>query len=275
MTSLITADELKKLYTDKRLAVIDATWFLGDAKGIDAFNEGHLPGTRFFDIDAVSDKTSDLPHMLPSPEQFQAALRTMVEPEAETIVVYDSSPLKSATRLWWSLKAMGIDNVRVLDGGLAAWHSAGGEVSTDVPAPTTGDLTTTFQPHCIVGYDELNSLLDDPKVLVLDARPEGRFTGRDPEPRPGLPSGAMPGAGNVPFGKLYTEGGKLRSRLELTALFEPFQLSERERIVTSCGSGVTACSILLALEALGFDNIALYDGAWAEWGARSSRIVTA
>lgn len=254
------------------VSVIDATWFLGEEDGRDTYDEGHLPGAHFFDIDAVAAPDTDLPHMLPSPEDFAAATAKMVRPGTD-VVVYDASPVRSAARVWWTFKVMGIDRVRILDAGRDAWVEAGFALTREAPTQVAGRIETSPRADRVVDREELRRLLGDDDVLVLDARSEGRFRGVDPEPRPGLSSGAMRGAGNVPFTMLYEADGKLKSDEELREVFAPFELQRRKRIVASCGSGVSACSILLALTKLGHDNLAVYDGAWAEWASRGEEIV--
>lgn len=271
---LISADAL--IDDDNgEIAIIDATWCLGDQKGFDIYQQGHIPGAHFFDIDAIADAPSDLPHILPGPDVFADAVAPMIGGR-KSIVVYDQSPLRSAARVWWTMKVMGYTDVRVLDGGLDAYRAAGGVPSTKPPEPNRGHAVVPerLQDDLVVDFWQLHQWLDDESVLVVDARSAGRFAGVDPEPRPGLRSGAMPGSANVPFTDLYEPTGRLLGKAELAQRFAPLELERYRRIVATCGSGVTACSLLLALTQLGFDNLTLYDGAWAEWASRSDLIVT-
>ncbi|MEM9837778.1 MAG: rhodanese-like domain-containing protein [Pseudomonadota bacterium] len=269
---LISADEFLALSADD-VAVIDATWFLGERRGRDAYNEAHIPGAHFFDLDAVVDTSSDLPHMLPSAEVFAEATSPMLDGKSQ-IVVYDASPLRSAARVWWTFRVMGFDNVRVLNGGLDAYVRAGGEVSK--AAPSTSDVrklvNAELVDHFVVNFNQVSQAFGDEDTLIIDARSAGRFEGREPEPRPGLPSGSMPGSVNVPFAELYDGDGLMLSREALAKRFEGLPLDRRTPVIASCGSGVTACCVLLALTRLGYDQLSVYDGAWAEWGSRSDRI---
>lgn len=264
---LISTGDLQASLGAADLRILDASWHLDGTNAQKAFEAARIPRARFFDLDAVSDQASSLPHMLPSPETFAASMDALGVRETDDIVVYDSVGLFSAARAWWMLKTMGARYVRVLDGGLPVWRVEGrilqrGPASR--PAPTI--FRARLDPTAVISQPEVAAALQERSARVLDARSEARFFGATPEPRPGLRSGHMPGAANLPFGALLTPEGKLKSAPELAAVFANAGLSEDQTAVTSCGSGVTAAILSLALVVLGRSS-RLYDGSWAEWGA--------
>jgi thiosulfate/3-mercaptopyruvate sulfurtransferase len=251
------------------LAILDATWFMpGDARNPLAMHQAaRIPGARHFDIDAIADPNSPLPHMLPSPEAFQADMRALGIKAGATIVVYDAVGLFSAPRVWWSLRAMGTDEVYVLDGGLPAWQDAGHAIETGATQPPTpGDFIARYDAALVADFAGVQNALAQ-NVPVLDARPAGRFRGEEPEPRPGLASGHMPGAVNIPWSGLIAADGRLRAADELRHLFTFGDIARAEAPIATCGSGVSAAIIALALARLGRWDASIYDGSWAEWGA--------
>jgi thiosulfate/3-mercaptopyruvate sulfurtransferase len=264
---LISTDELLTRLGDPRLRIIDASWHLDGRDARAEYAEMRLPGAVFFDLDAVSDPSTDLPHMLPTPEAFATAAGALGVAEDDAIVVYDAAGLFSAPRVWWTFRLMGANNARVLDGGLPQWRAAGGPIESG-PAPTP--TAAVFRPAPRAG-----DVADLPTVLsaltgdarIVDARPAARFSGEAAEPRAGLRSGHMPGALNVPFKTLLAGDGRLLRGDALAARFAEAGLDPDAPVITSCGSGVTAAILTLALAELGRDS-ALYDGSWAEWGGR-------
>lgn len=226
-----------------------------------------IPGARRFDYDKkICKPDSALPHMMPSPALFQDEARKLGLNRDSVIVVYDDVGVYASPRAWWMLRAMGHSAVAVLDGGLPAWIEAGYPVTdalvTDTPA---GDFVATLDPDLFCDFEVVLSALDNKACQILDARSAGRFHGTAPEPRPGVRSGHMPNAKNLPFPQVL-DGGKLKPVDELRTLFAP--LAERnQHLITSCGSGLTACVLTLAANLAGYERLSVYDGSWAEWGA--------
>lgn len=231
-----------------------------------AYREGHVPGAVFFDIDELSDHAVGLPHMLPRPEEFAAKVGAMGVGSGRTVVVYEQGGVFSAPRAWWMLRVMGAKDVRLLDGGLRAWVEAGEPVEMGEVERTAEKFVTDFDADAVRSYDELREVLRA-GGQVLDARPAGRFSGKDPEPRPGISSGHMPGATSVPSAEL-SAGGRLKDEAGLRAVFAAKGVDLREPVTTTCGSGVTAAVVLLAAEICGAERVRLYDGSWAEYAGR-------
>jgi len=253
---------------DPDIRIIDGSWFLPgadrDAKA--EFGKCHIPGARFFDIDEISDHRSELPHMAPPVEKFISRMRAMGIGDGHQVVVYDALGLFSAARVWWLFRLMGKSDVAVLDGGLPKWMAEKRPVD-DLP-PTIRDRHMTVQLHGgwvkDVTQVAAHSKLGD--VTIIDARARARFAGEAPEPRAGLRSGHIPNARNVYFGDLLASDQTLKSPNQLRAVFESAGVDMKKPVVTSCGSGVTAAVLNLALERIGHRQHALYDGSWAEWG---------
>jgi thiosulfate/3-mercaptopyruvate sulfurtransferase len=252
------------------IRLLDATYYLpNEAKDAAAlFQAAHLPGARFFDIDKVTDAASSLPHMLPTPESFAAAVAALGVGETDHVIVYDQRGLFSAARLWWMFRVFGHDNVSVLDGGLPGWVEAGGAVASGAPAPAVpGHFRAGFRPAMVRSLEQMKDNLQNHAELVLDARAAGRFDGSVPEPRPGMRSGHIPGAKSLPFTELLQDGKMLPPAI-LRAKFAGLGVTPESRVVTSCGSGVTAAVLTLGLAVAGLPQGALYDGSWSEWGGR-------
>ena len=271
---LVSADWLAHHIDAPDLVVVDGSWHLPAEKRDPRaeYRATHIPGARFFDIDAISDQASTLPHMLPSAAAFSAHMRELGIGAGDCVVAYDASAygLFSAARVWWTLRAFGHANVAVLDGGLKKWTSEGRAVTAEpVPARSGGRFTAALDHALVRNLEQMQALIAAGSCQIADARTPGRFEGREPEPRPGLRSGHMPGARNVPFSTLLAPDGTMQQPTELQAAFKRAGIDLARPIVTSCGSGVTAAVLSLALAVLGQPTHGLYDGSWSEWGQSS------
>ncbi len=266
---VIGADALQARLGEPKLRVVDASWYL-PAQGRDGAAEyasAHIPGAVFFDQDEVVDRSSPLPHALPSPHDFAAAVGAMGIGENDSIVVYDGPGMFTAPRVWWMFRVMGARDVRVLDGGFDHWKRDGRPV-TDAPAdPRPVMFTPRFDAQAVASLADMRSVIENGSAQIADARPRGRFTGQEPEPRAGMRSGHMPGAFNVPISTL-SQDGRLKSLPELRQTLRMTGIDPEKPVVTTCGSGVTAAVITLALHSLGHADNRLYDGSWSEWGSR-------
>ncbi len=256
------------------LSIVDASWYLPaqNRLGRPEFDAAHIPGAVFFDQDEIVDPASHLPHTLPSPDVFAAAVGDLGVSETDTIVVYDGVGLFTAPRVWWLLRTFGAKDVRVLDGGFPAWQEAGLPVETGAASPEAVSFAASFDRSAVASLDEVKAAVMNGRLQIADARPAARFTGEAPEPRAGVRAGHMPGAFNLPFMAL-SENGRLKSEAALRAVFAEAGLDPEAPVVTSCGSGVTAAVLNLALESLGNRQCALYDGSWTEWGSAADTSV--
>lgn len=251
------------------VAIVDGTWHLPTTgrKASEEYLASHIPGAVFFDIDAIADTDGGLPHMLARPEVFSSRMRKLGIGDGQTIVVYDTHGLFSAPRIAWTFKVMGVSSVYILDGGLPAWVAAGGELEEGPVRRPERHFTARIDHSAVRELAAVAAALKTGSAQVVDARPADRFRGDAPEPRPGVRAGHMPGSVNVPFGDLVADG-RLKQPDELKAVFDARGIDLAKPAITSCGSGVTAALLQLAMETAGARNVTLYDGSWAEWGRR-------
>jgi thiosulfate/3-mercaptopyruvate sulfurtransferase len=266
---LVTTDWLADHLADPNLVLIDASWYLPamGRKGYTEYLASHLPGAVFFGIDEIADKTTTLPHMLPTPADFAASMGQLGIADTDTIVVYDEAGIFSAPRVWWTFKTMGANNIFVLDGGGPKWRAEGRpvEAGASVRAPRT--FVTNYRSAAVTDFSTMLELTKTREKAILDARPADRFRGEVPEPRPGLASGHMPGSTSLPASSVVANG-QMKPAAELAKLFQSAGVDLTKPIVTSCGSGVTASTVALALAIAGAGDVAVYDGSWSEWGSR-------
>ncbi|MEQ1769105.1 MAG: 3-mercaptopyruvate sulfurtransferase [Devosia sp.] len=268
-SSLASTGWLAEHLDDPGMVLLDATFKLPGAPttGAQDYAAGHIPGATFFDIDAIADQSTDLPHMLPSPEEFARIVGNLGISNDTLVVAYDAPGLMSAGRVWWTFRIMGHERVIVLDGGLRKWRAEGRPVSTDVPARQPATFTPHFQPQMLRTRADMLANLQSRTEQVVDARPAGRFAGIDPEPRAGLRGGHIPGSASVPSSMLTdSDTGMIKPDAELRTLFQSAGVDLARPVATSCGSGVTAAALAFALHLTGKDDVAVYDGSWSEWG---------
>jgi len=266
---LFSTDWLLAHLSDPGVVIIDASWHMPatNRDGRREFLAGHIPGAAFFDLDEVSDHRNPLPHMLPSPEDFASAMGALGVSNDLKVVVYDAAGLFSAPRLWWMLRIFGHEHVAILDGGLPKWMAEGRPLDKGEAHPVARVFTPHFNAAAVADLAQVRQALDSGSDQVLDARAAPRFLGRAPEPRPGLASGHMPGALNLPMTDLIADG-RLKEPEALEAALEAIGVKGDKPVITSCGSGVSAAVITLALARLGRPIGRLYDGSWTEWGGR-------
>ena len=261
------------------IRILDGSYYLpAEKRDAEAeFAAAHIPTAQRFNIDTVSDRNSNLPHMFPDPASFADAVSAMGISNDDMVVTYDGGKLTGACRVWWMFRAFGHTKVAVLDGGLRKWRDEGLAIENTLSTPVAAKFCADYQPDMVRSVANILAMLDqDSETQLIDARASGRFHGTTAEPRAGLRSGHMPGAHNLPYDKLLNDDGTLRAPGQLRKLFTSSGVDLEKPIVTSCGSGVSAAVLLLGLTALGHTESALYDGSWSEWGSRDDTpIVTA
>jgi thiosulfate/3-mercaptopyruvate sulfurtransferase len=266
---LVSTQWLEDHLSAPDVVVVDGSFYLVTQKrdpGAE-YLAAHIPGAVRFDIDAISDHSSTLPHMLPSAEAFSSAMRALGIGDGETLVVYDGTGLYSAPRVWWTFRAFGVRDVFILDGGFPKWKAEGRPIESGEVKRMPRHFTARLDHSVVAGVADVQKALASKSAQVVDARAAERFRGEAPEPRAGLRAGHMPGALNVPYTTLLQDG-RLRPREELAAAFAAGGVDTDKPVITSCGSGVTAAILTFALDALGKEQTSVYDGSWTEWGSR-------
>ncbi|SEQ07656.1 thiosulfate/3-mercaptopyruvate sulfurtransferase [Devosia sp. YR412] len=265
----VSTEWLATHLSDPNVVVLDGSWHMPNAaRNAQAdYLDGHIPGAVFFDIDGVADNTSDLPHMLPAPSDFARMVGALGISDSMTIVVYDELGLFSAPRVWWTFKAMGARDVRILSGGGPKWRAEKRPTETSLVTRPRQTFETDFDPTRVADFETVRDRSRDGRAQIADARPAPRFHAEVPEPRAGLRSGHIPNSLNVPV-SLLTEAGQIKPVADLQQLFTDRGLDLTKPIITSCGSGITASTLALALHLAGAEQVAVYDGSWTEWGGR-------
>ncbi|MEO7277058.1 MAG: sulfurtransferase [Sphingomicrobium sp.] len=265
MDRLVSTQWLADHLGENGLTIVDSSWHMpaSGRNGRVEFRAAHIPGARFLDIDELSDLSDPAPHAMPGADAFGSAMEALGIDRCDRIVVYDNSPIHSAARGWFMLRHFGAAQVALLDGGFAAWLGEGRPTESGIPAPRQGRFEAEPGGNLVTKAQ----LVAGAKETLVDARGNGRFEGIEPEPRAGIASGHIPGARNLPFGELYAANGRFRPKAELRGLFSKAGIDPDKPFIASCGSGVTATSLLFAAHLLGNDDAGLYDGSWTEWGA--------
>ena len=267
--SLVDTDTLARLLDAPDVRIVDGSWYLPtenrDPRA--EYRERHIPGAVFFDIDEISDDSPDLPHMLPRPEKFSSRVRSLGLGDGVRIVVYDGGNMMAAARVWWMFRVFGHDDVSVLDGGLAKWMAGDRPVDDEPVIPRERHFTSRMNTLLVRDIDQMKANLASGKEKVVDARSRGRFTAEEKEFRPGLRGGHIPGSRNLPYVSLLNDDGTVVDNDAILSAFRDAGVDPARPIVTTCGSGISASFLALALDLAGVPGVAVYDGSWTEWGS--------
>jgi len=271
MDALVSTEWLAAHLRDAEVRVLDGSWHMPQARRDPRaeFHAAHIPGAAFFDIDAIADHSTSLPHMLPSAEAFAQAVGNLGVGTGDFVVVYDTRGVVSAARVWWTFRAFGHDAIAVLDGGLPKWEAEGRPLESGEAKPARRAFRATPRPERVRDLAAMRDNVTARREQVLDARSAGRFTATEPEPRAGLRGGHIPGSLNLPSDTLLRPDGTLLSPVELRKRFEAAGIDFARPVTTTCGSGITASVLAFALHLLGHQGVAVYDGSWTEWGGRA------
>ncbi|GER08723.1 sulfurtransferase [Iodidimonas muriae] len=266
---LVSTDWLARHLSAPDVRILDASWHLPDC-GRNAhadYDSAHIPGAVFFDIDEICDPDSPFPHMLPSPEAFSSQMRRLGIGDGSTIIVYDTGGVHGAARAWWMLRVFGQRDVKVLDGGLGKWRHEGRPLADLPPGPRLRHFSARRHDLLVADLDHVRAASENGKAQIVDARGAARFRGDEPEPREGVEAGHIPGAISVPYSTFYDEQECLKPKEALIALFQEAGVDLSKPVIASCGSGISACSLALALDVVGHNDWSVYDGSWAQWGS--------
>ncbi len=270
VSELVSTEWLEKNLRSKNLKVLDASWYLPseNRNPQEEFSSRHIAGSRYFDINTFSDPDDSLPHMVPSEYRFCSELSKLGVSAGNHVVFYDGLGLFSAARAWWLLKLFGFTKVSILDGGLPKWVSENRPLTSDVSSSSSEFITPKFNDKLVCDWKQVKLCIRDGTGQIIDARSFDRFSGQAMEPRPGLRSGHIPGSINICYKELLNEDHTLKNKELLLNIFAAKGVDLTQPIISSCGSGVTAAILFLALKVIGAENLAIYDGSWAEWGSR-------
>ena len=266
--NIVSTDWLEQHLEAPDMRIIDSSWYFPQEKrnAEQEFLECHIPGASFFDIDKIKDNDSDLPHMLPTSEMFNSTVRKLGIGDGHKVVIYDGLGMRSAARLWWMFKVFGYSDVVVLDGGFPKWVKENRSITADLTEKEIRHLTIYEDKSIVADRDDVQRATKLNHCSIIDARSEGRFLGTEPEPRSGLRSGSIKNSINVPYETLLNEDFTFKKKREILDIFSKKGVVFNNYIITTCGSGVTAAVLYLALDEIGCTKISLYDGSWAEWG---------
>lgn len=269
--SLVSTDWLENNLLDPNIKIVDATWHLpnSERKAEEEYKKNHIPGAIFFDIDEIANLEMPLPHMMPNDEKMASRVRSLGISNSNHVIVYDNSDFSSAARVWFMFKNFGHKNVSILDGGFQKWQQENKPANDQIKKPSPSHFRAQLNKERIRDIDDVKDNINSRHEQLVDARSSGRFKGTAPEPRPDSKSGHIPGSFNVPFNDLINENKTYKSRSEIKEIFHKNGVDLAKPIITSCGSGVTACVLIFALHLIGHDQSALYDGSWSEWGTRA------
>ncbi len=266
----VGADWLHDHLLEDDLVILDGSWHLPSERrnAKEEYEKEHIPGALFFDLDKHSRQDTDLPHMMPDAAQFSREMGSLGLSHEMTFIIYDTKGLFSAARIWWMFRHFGIQKVYILNGGLQAWKNMGYKIESGLKTKPKTNFLARVENNLTIDLEEMKkAILSKESPLLFDARSSARFLGREAEPRPGVQAGHMPGAINIPYDSLLDNAQKLLSTKDLQRIFDQKGFTPHQPVIATCGSGVTACIILLALTHLGYNTFALYDGSWSEWGS--------